>query len=345
MNTALLLLELIELQFSVSREGTSMDYSSEDIPITDLASRYQQSVEQSYCDLLEFSGLHLDFISDGLRAIEAKKHRSASPLLGELFPHLVAEGLRLGDGERRRLAAAWLALYGYISLIDFQLDHSGSLDARTAMSASALLGWGMATISGITSATPFADVFFENVRQAFAGQYADVRNRSDEYFDRRDSDIDKNRAIVAVIAAYCAANNEPNERLIRATELLLGPFQILDDLRDVREDLQENNITVFAKIVKDIVLGHTQHLTDREIYGALFSDSRTVDALLATELNLDRALLLLDERCDTPLITFLVQLRTQLQALTSTIREYQTNPTAIREENLVIRVSKIICAS
>lgn len=336
---------MVELASQVSQEGTSMEYSSGITPIIDLASHYRLSVEQSYRDLPEFSGLHPDFISDGLRAIEAKKHRSPLPLLGELFPHLVAEGLRLPDGDRRRLATAWLALYGYISLVDFQLDRSGVLDARTAMSASALLGWGMATIGRVTSATPFADVFFENARQAFTGQYVDVRNRSDENFDRRESDIDKNRAIVAMIAAYCAATNEPNDRLIRATELLLGPFQILDDLKDVREDLQENNITAFAKIVRDLIYSHVQYLTDREIYGALFSDSHTVDILSAAEQNINRALLLLDERRDVPLITFVIQLRKQLQTLISTVREFQANPTAVREEDLVIRVSEIICAS
>jgi hypothetical protein len=322
-----------------------MDHFLEVNLIDDLSSRYRISVEQSYRDITELSGLHPDFISDGLRMIEAKRHRSISPLLGELFPHLVAEGLRLSDGDRRRLAAAWLALYSYISLIDFQLDRNGTLDARTAMSASALLGWGMATIGGVTSATPFAEVFFANIRQAFSGQYIDVQNRSDENFDRGKSDIDKNRAIVAVIAAYCAATNEPNDRLIRATELLLGPFQILDDLRDVREDLQENNITAFAKIVRTVIDVHAQHLTDLEIYGALFADSNTLEILLVSELEMNRALLFLDERRDVPLITFLVQLKTQLRTLISAVREFQINPAAVREEDLVIRVSEIICAS
>jgi hypothetical protein len=77
---------------------------------TELAAIYRMVVDESYRDLRNVPHMHPDFIADALNSISQKKKRLDSPLLlGELFPHLVAHGLSMPDGERRRLAAAWIA--------------------------------------------------------------------------------------------------------------------------------------------------------------------------------------------------------------------------------------------
>lgn len=206
-------------------------------PVYALAAEFAEPLRQSRDDLLQFSQLHPDFVRECLAAIDAKKARMHGPVTGELFPHLLAQGLKLDDKDRRVLAAAWLALYGYICIVDYELDQKGHLGGRLSIAASALLGWGVTTLGRYTAGTPYANVFSDNVNKAFAGQYEDIRLRGSAEADREQSDIDKNRAFVAAIAGYCAAAGEWDDRLIRSAELLIRPFQILDDLQDLQENL------------------------------------------------------------------------------------------------------------
>jgi len=165
--------------------------------------------------------------------------------LGELFPHMLAQSLRLEDGDRRKLAAAWLALYGYIRLVDDSLDKYGHLDGRVSMVASALLGWGLATVSSYTVGTKYEAMFLDNVNRSFYGQYEDVSNKSKIDASRAQSDVDKNRVFVAVAIGFCAAADQSDDRLnqaladdrlVRSLESSVGAWQILDDLEDVKED-------------------------------------------------------------------------------------------------------------
>src|ERR1700693_5140741 len=222
-------------------------------PLVELDIRYRPQIELSYDDLFELARLHVDFVGDCINAISAKERRVSSPLLGKLFPHLVAEGLELPASDRLRPAAAWPALYRYICLVNFKLDRFGSLDARASLGASALLGWAVATLAEITSGSGFSRVFLDNMQWTLSGQYEDIQNRKDPNYDRRASDVSKNRAVLGVIAGYCAAGREPDDHLIRSTELMLGPFQLLDDLQDLAEDLREQNITSLVKIIRQVL--------------------------------------------------------------------------------------------
>jgi hypothetical protein len=313
-------------------------------PVAALSERYQSVIHQSHRDLQDFSGLHPDFIADCVGAIAAKKVRLSAPLLGELFPYLAAEGLRLPDHSRRRLAAAWLAMYGYSCLADYEMDKKGFLDARTSTSATALLFWSAAEIGKYTVATRYADTFVENMCAAFAGQYEDILNRQDEHGDRSRTNVDKNRGMVAVLAGFSAAANEADDRILRATECVLAPFQILDDLHDLEEDLKENNITAFVAIAKCALRGSACD-DERVLYSYLISDPRVPSLIENAVRKIDEAILLLNASRDHALISYLSLLRRQISSLTDMLRDFQSGCNNISEPDIYGAIREIHCNS
>lgn len=283
-------------------QGSVMLVTDQSTSSSRLAARFAVQISQTRDDLLHLSNLHQDFVKDCLAAVSAR-HKG-----GEVLPHLVAQSLRLDDKDRRMLAAATLALAGYACLVDFELDRTGYLNGRVATAASALLAWGIATIGGYTAGTKYADVFMDNVNQAMAGQYADLRDRSATNTERECSNIDKNRPTLAVIAGFCAAAREQDDRLICSAEAILGTIQLFDDLHDVKEDYDENNNTVFVRIVREC-LPSAAPLTASDMYRVIISDPRTKTLLAGAAEALDRALLILDARRDAVMIDYFSDVR------------------------------------
>jgi hypothetical protein len=235
--------------------------------------------------------------------------------------------------------------YGYITIIDFELDRLGYLTKRASLSASALLGWGVGTITAITSNTRFESVFIHNVQKALAAQYNDVQWRSRSDFDRAAINIDKNRAVVAAVAGFCAAAKEPDDRLIRVSELLLEPFQTLDDLQDLHEDINANNLTAFSKIVREFVEKTSTVDNDNILYSIVLFDYRAASALKSAVKTIAEALLLLDQKRDHALISYFSELRCQILHLLDIIEDCQTGRRTITEPELVERVRTIVCNS
>jgi hypothetical protein len=305
-----------------------------------LGIQYAGNLAQARTDLSTMSRLHADFVAAGLAAIDAKKQRLGGPVTGEIFPHLVAKGLTLADADRRMLAAAWLALYGYTCLVDYELDQTGVLDARSSIAASALLSWGIATFGRYTAGTPFAESFLDNVNRAFAGQYADLARRAESGADRQTSDADKGRAPLAAIAGFCAAAGMTDDRLVRAAEAMLAPHQIFDDLEDLEEDLGENNLTVFARVVR--AEGAAAITADRlAMYRTLIGAPATLLPLRQAAAAIDAALLLLDADRDVALVDYLARLRTANAALIDGLVAYQRSPREIGEPELLERIARI----
>src|SRR6185312_1060499 len=131
---------------------------------------------------------------------------------------------------------------------------------------------------------------------------------------------------VAIVAAYCAAAGDTSDSLIRATERILTTFQILDDLQDVEEDLKENNLTVFAKIVKDSVKSF-QQVTGQEAYPIIMRDPKVRAEIARACVAVGETLLFLDHARDAVLISYLSHLARQLSELQLAIEGYQSNPT------------------
>jgi hypothetical protein len=310
----------------------------------ELFEHYSHAINQTRNDLPKLSRLHPDFITNGLNAISDKEARLAAPLLSELFPHLVASALKIPEAERRQLAAAWLSLYAYISLVDFELDRTGTLDGRTALSASALLGWGIATISRITSNSDFAMIFDRNVGAAFAGQYEDMQMRGDAGAERSLTDSNKNRAMIALVAGYSASAKLSDDRLIRASELLLGPFQLIDDLHDLAEDLSEGNFTTFVRLIGRN-LSPEAHGSEWQLYRMLFSDPRVIPNIVKAAKEIRQCLLLLTFETDTHLVIYLGQLAAQLEQLADLTLQYQGNPRSANARILIEQVRQILCHS
>jgi hypothetical protein len=309
-----------------------------------VAAKYDAHVNQSRDDLLHLSNLHRDFVDLGLASIDASKAKLKRPPSGEIFPHLVAQSLSLDDFDRRMLMAAWLALFGYICIVDHELDQSGHLDGQRSIAASALLGWGVATIGRYTAGTPYADVFVSNVNRAFAGQYEDIRTRSDAVADRTFSDIDKNRAMVALVAGLCAAARETDQRMIQAGEALLGPFQILDDLEDLQEDHGEDNITVFVRILRERISATIQSSRDA-MYGVIIKDARAKNAMVRAAEGLEKALLLLDPNRDQALVDYLAGWRDGTVVLVRLLDSYQQQPSPVKEPEIMRQIEKVANAS
>jgi hypothetical protein len=320
-----------------SEQSKDTDQSN---PAIRLARDFAGELSQARDDLLRLSNLHPDFVKQCFAAIDASKGRLQRPTLGEVFPHLVAKGLTLNDSDRRMLAAAWLAMFGYILLVDHELDQKGYLDGRASIAASALLGWGIVTGGRYVAGTPYADVFLDNVNRAFAGQYEDINVRGDANADRRRSDLDKNRAFVAAIAGFCAAARESDDRLIRCAEAMLGSFQIMDDLEDIEEDFRENNITVFVRIVKERISAATP-VSRTEMYRAIMTDPRMTSTLQRAQEGLEKALLILDTNRDQLLIGYILEAREGTGALISALSDYQRDPSSIGEPELMRRIEQV----
>lgn len=309
-------------------------------PALRLAEQFAGPLGQSRDDLFHLSNLHPDFVRECFAAIDAKKERLHGPVMGELFPHLVAQGLKLESQDRRMLAAAWLALYGYICIVDYQMDQTGHLSGRSSLAASALLGWGIATLGRYANDTPYASIFLDNINRAFAGQYQDIMVRGRDGADREDSDADKNRALVAAIAGYCAAAGESDDRLIRSSEAMLRPLQIFDDFQDVQEDHEEGNITAFVHIVRECI-AKAAPVTQTDMYRVLIKDARTTDVLARASAGIEQALLFMDAERDQVIIAYLCELRDSNAALISALNDYQRDPPLITEPEVMRRIEQI----
>ena len=314
--------------------------------IDSLAERFAGVLAQSRHDLLHLSNLHHDFVRVALAAIDAPKGLTSPqrPGSGEIVPHLVLEGLKLADNDRRMLAAAWLSLFGYMCIVDHELDQKGYLNAQSSIAASALLGWGVATLGRFTAGTPFADVFLDNINRAFAGQYRDLSVRGDVSSDRLRSDSDKNRALVAAIAGFCASAGMQDDHLIRSAEQVLGTFQILDDLQDLQEDYGEDNATIFVRIAKECA-ATVEPLTRSAMYKAVIHDSRSKDAMLQATDGIDKALLMLDANRDQLLITFFSELRERTTGVIEALEAVQRAPSAENEHLAVDRIGRVFMSS
>jgi enamine deaminase RidA (YjgF/YER057c/UK114 family) len=309
-----------------------------------MAARYEPLIAASRAHLSRSSGLHPDFVTSCLSAIDKKKSGLQTPLLGELFPQLVTEGLGIRYESRVELGAAWTALYGFIELADKSIDERGHLDGKTAMQASALLGWGIATVGKFTVGTRYADIFVNNVTQAFAGQYDDVLHRADPGFDRSRSATDKNRAVVAMVAGYCAAAGLESDCLIQATEHMLGALQTLDDMRDVRQDHSENNLTAFVRMLVATASAPIEQLSDRQLYTLLAGNQQFVDELRGVVATIEKIITLLDPAVGSGPISYLVHLRGQVQAVVTAIGEWQKSPT-VEDPDFYGRIREISASS
>jgi hypothetical protein len=324
-----------------------------DNPLFRMAEQFAGPLKQARQDLSSLSTLHPEFVRQGLAAMGVSAtgeiKAGAAVGLGELFPHMLAQSLRLEDGDRRKLAAAWLALYGYIRLVDDSLDKYGHLDGRVSMVASALLGWGLATVSSYTVGTKYEAMFLDNVNRSFYGQYEDVSNKSKIDASRAQSDVDKNRVFVAVAIGFCAAADQSDDRLnqaladdrlVRSLESSVGAWQILDDLEDVKEDFDENNFTAFVRIARECIAS-VPHPTRSEIYRALIKDPRTKILLQGAAKTIQESLLLLDVNRDFALVDYIGSLHRRVEALISVLEDYQHNPPLVAPAAVEERIELI----
>jgi hypothetical protein len=303
-----------------------------------LTIEFASELSQTRSDFVRFSNLHPDFVKQCFAAIDADK--SPQPNVGEVFPHIFLNCLTLDDRDRRNLAAAWFAMFGYTLLVDHELDKKGYLDGPASIAASALLSWGITTAGRYVADTPYADAFLDNVNRAFAGQYEDIRMRGKANADRRGSDVEKNRAFVATMAAFCAAAREPDDRLVRFVECMLAPLQILDDLEDIDEDFREDNITELVRIVRESVSATTA--ADRiELYRALMKDPRAQTILQRAPDGIEKAILLLDPHRDQALIAIFAELHQCNGALIAALDDYQRDPSPIKEPEVLRRIEQV----
>jgi hypothetical protein len=302
---------------------------------------YKGDVASARLDFEQLPDLHPVFKSIALSALQRKSERAEAPLLGELFPHLVGASFTLPDAERRRLAVAWLALYSYISLVDYDLDKTGRLGPRDALASSALLGWGLTVLAQVTADTALAAPFFKNVQLAFAAQYDDLQRRADFSYDREGTDVDKNRAIVAAVCAYCAAGNG-DARLVSAVEHLLGAFQFLDDLLDLEEDYLEDNNTFLLRMASPSV---EKTSSSDELYAAVFSHPSFTPKLDSVAHAIEQSMMMLKPSVDTGLMAFTRTLHSQVSSLKDHVMEYQSGRPHRTVRELRGEVREIFCHS
>jgi hypothetical protein len=308
-----------------------------------LASEIAGFVRQSREDFARLSNLHPDFVEACLAALDAKKKDLCDPVLSwEVVPYLVARSLELDDKSRRAVAAACVALSGYVYILDGELDKKGYLGARLSIAASALLGWAVATVSHYAAGTPFASVFLDNINRAFAGQYEDMKVRGDAVGDRRRSDVEKNRGYVAAVAGFCAIGSDPDDRLIRMVEALIGPMQIWDDFQDIEEDYREENLTPFVSIYKECVDASQALLGSEEMYDVLIRDPRTTALLKSAQSGLEQALVLLDANRDQSLIAYIGELSNRNTALISALEDFQHDPPLVAASFVIRRLRRIV---
>jgi hypothetical protein len=180
------------------------------------------------------------------------------------------------------------------------------------------------------------------VARAFAGQYVDVKGRKDPEFDRAAADADKNRAVVAMISGYCAAARQPTSCLVDATERVLGSFQILDDLQDVREDAAEDNLTTFVRVLRDVSPKCIEEISEPAAYALLVRDVRVLDELERVISPLEEAMLMLDAERDRALLGYLGHLTNQVRVLIRLIADARSNP-AIDEPTIYTHIREIVC--
>lgn len=311
-----------------------------------LRAAYQDDLAFAYQWLRDKSGISSDILDVGMRAVSQKRKRLGGFLLGEIFPSALCQHFSIPAERRSRLFAAWLSMYSFIELADRSIDTKEPLCPQGMLAASNLLAFGIAELSSYCTSDAQRQMLIRNINHAFDGELQDHAAQTGATdHDRSSSDANKNRALVVATIGFCLAANRRPDKYVGFVEQLLPVFQFLDDIQDVKEDLEQGNLTSVVKALLSKCSNAPPNLDDRYVYFQLALSPKFGDMLGTVTDVLEHSLLLLDLSSDTILIQYFSSLLTHMRSLHALCTEVNTGSRAVDPDEVVQKVIRVAAST
>ena len=164
--------------------------------------------------------------------LENRANSSQSPLMGELYPCILHELVPGLENEvALDIAAAWLATYLLIVLVDNSTDKKEKIDGIIF----AALHLESSKLQTFITNKKWLEVFHQSAREAIQGQIKDVElqrviNHDEEKLKAAE---EKNKILSALATVYASyASEREADFMMDITHNFLCGFQMLDDILD-----------------------------------------------------------------------------------------------------------------
>ncbi|MFA6256290.1 MAG: hypothetical protein WC606_03830 [Candidatus Absconditabacterales bacterium] len=178
------------------------------------------------------------------KLLDERIKKSASPLMGELYPHIVYDLVSgIPAKDFKEVSAQWLAAYVLTVMIDDVYD----IDSHLKGALIAPLHLETSKLYKKVVGTRYSDMFDELVFSAIQGQINDsvLQKQMGNHEQKLVSAGNKNKILTAFscVIASMLSNQPKGDFVINFTNNFLLGFQMLDDISDFESDYSEGNKT------------------------------------------------------------------------------------------------------
>jgi len=228
------------------------------------------------------------------KLLDDRTKNAPSPLIGELYPHILGGLVSEIDPEIfQEISAQWLAAYILTIMIDDSFDKGRPIDGALVAPLYLETAKLQKKVSGKYMAM-FEQLTFEAVR----GQIRDTKLQREpkRFKEKLDSAKDKNKILSAfsVVVAALIQDSKEADFILNFTDNFLLGFQMLDDLSDFAIDYNSGNRTFLLSKISNRTLNNRALLKHLLNSGMLL---KTVDLVLVS---LNNGMKMLDKKKDAP---------------------------------------------
>lgn len=255
-------------------------------------------------------------------AIQRRQGSADAPLLGEMVPWLLTDLFDLSQDHAKDISMGWLALYMSAAVLDDILDGELQPRSKTILLSALLQSIATEILSTFLHSRQAHVDFHKNIQSAIEFEYTDsqFRDKHDVAEWKKATRLKNSglRALAIVVAEAKAGGLVESARIRDFIDILILPFQLLDDIYDLPQDMRRSNRTYLQKVFST---GKQESDPNSLYFNAL--KSGTLERVVASiAFSLSRSIRLL--RGSTPQekdgLTFLTGLRAELAALRNWIR-------------------------
>ena len=212
------------------------------------------------------------------------------PAIGELLPILLADLAQVEENTANDINLGWLALYWVTVSVDSKIDGDQTPWEMNPVLENMLTAKGILALYKHVADSKYANAFEDVVGGVATGELNSVSN---DFANRDinlqyDKAIDKNRHIM--LAAYAISANcddKLGSLIVKLSESLLLPVQMLDDLSDFQVDYQSKRLSTLITNLSLDVRDNSKFEIIRELIksGSLLRFGKKLEATMVGAIN------------------------------------------------------------
>ena len=297
-------------------------------PVFRFSQQRQTLVRSTRRDLIEMVRCRApSFAQDLSSAIESRQATAGAPLLGEMVPWLLSDLFDLTPEDASLISKGWLALYMSAAVLDDILDKEIQATAKTVLLASLLQSVANELFFPFLKDFTAHTEFHESIQRAIEYELRDAAHlKSPSLTAWKKAARLKNSGLQALAIAAAQArqrNGHDSTRIRQFVDILLLPFQLLDDLFDLPSDMERKNRTYLGEL-----FSNGQNYTQScDVYFAALKSGALTRVIASIKFSISRSTKLFDkdEDFEKDGYIFLITLRQELTELRNWIQTQATD--------------------